>query len=234
MQMRWRYAAIAATLSIVVAGCSVGTTSAPPSRPTGGGPVAGPGDRASDSTKSVDPRQAARLQQVMIPLMKVMNHPVPPNQVKVGLIDSPDINAANAGPNEFYVTTGLLQRASDDQLRAVLAHEVAHADLGHVAKTQALGTGLSIGMIILDQIVPGTGAITPLVGQLAVNAYSRKEEYQADAHGVELLKRAGYDGKTLMANTLTWLQSTSGPSGGGFFATHPATGDRIEAVRRLP
>jgi putative metalloprotease len=151
--------------------------------------------------------------------------------VKVGLLDSQDINAANA---EFYVTTGLLQRASDDQLRAVMAHEVAHADLGHVAKTQALGTGLSIGMIILDQIVPGSGAITPLVGQLAVNAYSRKEEYQADAHGVELLKRADYDGKSDMANTLAWLQSTSGSSGGGFFATHPATGDRIEAVQRLP
>jgi hypothetical protein len=73
MQLRWRYAAIAATL--VVAGCSVGITSAPPSRPTGGGPVAGPGDRASNSTKSLDPRQAARLQQVMIPLMKVMEPP---------------------------------------------------------------------------------------------------------------------------------------------------------------
>ena len=233
MGVPWRYAVIAATFGIVTAGCSVGTTSAPPSRPTGGGPVAGPGDRAN-TMKSVDPRQAARLQQIMIPLMKVMNHPVPPSQVKVGLIDSQDINAANAGPNEFYVTTGLLGRASDAQLRAVMAHEVAHADLGHVAKTQALGTGLSIGMIILDQIVPGTGAVTPLVGQLAVNAYSRKEEYQADAHGVELLKRAGYDGKSDMANTLAWLQSTAGPSGGGFFATHPATGDRIEAVQRLP
>src|SRR5262245_41097280 len=177
MQTRWRRAAVAVTLGIVVAGCSVGITSAPPPRPTGGGPVAGPADRAVSGTKSVDPRQAARLQQIMIPLVRVMNHPVPPSQVKIGLIDSQDINAANAGPNEFYVTTGLLAQASDDHLRAVMAHEVAHADLGHVAKTQALGTGLSIGMIILDQIVPGSGAITPIVGQLAVNAYSRKEEY---------------------------------------------------------
>jgi len=58
--------------------------------------------------------------------------------------------------------------ASDDQLRGVLAHEVAHADLGHVAKAQALGTGLNIGMIILDQIIPGTGLITPLIPDLGV------------------------------------------------------------------
>jgi Zn-dependent protease with chaperone function len=38
-----------------------------------------------------------------------------------------------------------------------------------------------------------------------------------------------------MINTLTWLMDTSGGSdgGGGFFSTHPATGDRIEQLRRL-
>ena len=88
-------------------------------------------------------------------------------------------------------------------------------------------------MVILDQIIPGSGALTPLAGQLLVNAYTRKEEYEADAHGVEILRRAGLDGKTVMANTLTWLQSTAGNGGGGFFSTHPATGDRIEAVQKM-
>ena len=52
----------------------------------------------------------------------------------------------------------------------------------------------------------------------------------ADAHGVDILRRAGYDGKQVMANTLSWLLQTSGPSG-GFLATHPATEDRIQRVR---
>lgn len=43
-------------------------------------------------------------------------------------------------------------------LRGVLAHELAHDDLAHVAKAQALGAGLGIGMIILDQIFPASGA----------------------------------------------------------------------------
>lgn len=38
----------------------------------------------------------------------------------------------------------------------------------------------------------------------------------------------------MMIETLTWLMQVSGPNSGGFFATHPGTGDRIEAVRQMP
>ena len=167
----------------------------------------------------------------MVPLVKVMDKPRPLNQVKVRVVDDPEINAANAGNGEFYVTTGLLQKAGDRHLMGVLAHEVAHDDLGHVAKAQRLGAGLNIGMVILDQIIPGSGAITPLAGTLIARSYSRKEEYAADKHGAELIERAGQP-RELMVDTLTWLLDTSGAEGGGFFATHPATDDRIEALRR--
>ena len=183
------------------------------------------------SNRKVDPAVVERLQRVMIPLMAKMNKPLQPNQVKVGIMDDPHINAASAGGGEFYVTTGLLEKADDDQMRGVLAHELAHEDLGHVAKAQRLGAGLSIGAVLLDQIIPGSGAITPIAGQLIARSYSRKEEYEADKHGAEILQRAGYP-KDVMINTLTWLQQTEGASGGGFFATHPATGDRIEALRK--
>jgi predicted Zn-dependent protease len=170
----------------------------------------------------------------MPPLIKNMDHPLPLNKVRVTLLEDPQINAANAGGGDFYITTGLLEKASDDQLRGVLAHEIAHADLGHVAKAQALGTGMNIGIIILDQIIPGSGYITPLVADLGVmRPFSRKEEYEADAHGVQILQRAGYNGKQVMGDTLTWLLQASGPSG-GFFATHPGTDDRIQRIHDLP
>lgn len=168
----------------------------------------------------------------MVPLIQAMNKPRPLNQVKVGILDDASINAANAGGGEFYVTRGLLEKANDEQLTGVLAHEVAHDDLGHVAKAQALGAGLNIGMVILDQLIPGSGALTPIAGQLIARGYSRSEEYAADRHGVELLKRTGRSKET-MINTLTWLLQTEGTSGGGFFATHPATEDRLQALREL-
>jgi putative metalloprotease len=223
-------AMVAASL---LGGCAFETAStAPPAGRTSDSTRPAPTQKAP-SQSTVDPAQVERLKRAMIPLLQVMNKPKSPSQVKIGIMDDPSINAANAGGGEFYVTTGLLQKASDDQLLAVMAHEVAHDDLGHVAKAQALGTGLGIGAVILDQIFPGAGRVAPIAGALIQSKYSRSEEYQADAHGVELLQRVGRN-KDVMINTLTWLQSTEGSGGGGgFLSTHPDTGDRIEVLRKL-
>jgi len=201
----------------LAAGCAVQSTGQadrrspqPQPQPTASKPA--------PSNRQVDPAVVERLQRVMLPLIAKMNKPLQANQVKVGIMDDPHINAASAGGGEFYVTTGLLEKANDD--------------LGHVAKAQRLGAGLSIGAVLLDQIIPGSGAVTPIAGQLIARSYSRKEEYEADKHGAEILQRAGYP-KDTMVNTLTWLEQTEGGgSGGGFFATHPATGDRIEALKK--
>jgi len=198
-------------LASVSAGCAV-ATAPPPGQRTGSEPA-----RPAPSGRPVDAAVAQRLQRTMVPLLQHMNQPLAVNQVRVGILDTTQINAANAGGGEFYVTRGLLERASDEQLRGVLAHEIAHADLNHVAKTQALGAGLNVGVIILDQIIPGSGAITPLAGQLIARAYTRKEEYAADAHGATILTRAGFNGRQAMVETLKWLEAASGPGQGGFF-----------------
>ncbi len=222
---------IAPLILFILFGCAAGGAQTPP--PGNDPRTAGQPGQPAPSGRQVDPAQVQRLQQTMIPLIKAMDHPLPLNQVRIGILDSDDINAANAGGGEFYVTRGLLQRANDEQLQGVLAHEVAHADLGHVTKASALGTGLNIGTIILDQIIPGSGLITPYVADLGVmKPFSRREEYQADAHGVEILNKAGKNGKQIMDNTLKWLLQATGPSG-GFFATHPGTTDRIQRIEAM-
>ena len=215
---------ILALAALTVVGCA-GPVSAPPS-----GPSTQRTTSPTQTARAVDGRDAERLQRIMTPLIRAMDRPRPLNQVKVGIMDDPHINAANAGDGEFYVTRGLLEKANDQQLMGVLAHEIAHEDLNHVAKAQRLGAGLSIGMVILDQIVPGSGALSPIAGQLISRGYSRREEYQADAHGAELLRRVG-SSKQAMIDTLQWLVQTEGSSPGGFFSTHPATGERIEALK---
>jgi Zn-dependent protease with chaperone function len=220
----------AAALATLLTGCGGLVADSGSASPTSRQPQPSSPQQAP-STRAVDPQQAERLKRVMIPLIKAMDHPLPTNQVKVGIMDDSHINAASAGGGEFYVTRGLLDRANDQQLAGVLAHELAHDDLRHVAKAQALGTGLNIGMVILDQIVPGSGALTPIAGQLVMNKYSQKEEYAADLHGMEILQKAGMS-PDIMPATLTWLMQTEGTSGGGFFSNHPATGDRIQALRQ--
>jgi len=200
----------------------------------GGAPSAEPSQKGGTQPASrlVDAQQAERLRRIMVPLAGAMNHPRPLNQIRVAIMDDPRVNAASAGGGEFYVTMGLLLKASDDQLRGVLAHELAHDDLGHVAKAQTLGAGVGIGVIVLDQLFPGSGSFAPLAGALITNGYSRQEEYDADRHGVDLLRGAGYY-RIVMINTLTWLLQTEGASGGGFLANHPGTQDRIDALKKL-
>lgn len=168
----------------------------------------------------------------MIPLVKSMNQPCPPDRIRVGIVDQSEINAANSGSCQFYVTTGLLRRANESQLRGVMAHEIAHQDLGHVARAQVLGAGLNIGAALLEQLLPGSGAIAPFAGTLIARSYGRSEEYTADRHAVEILRRAGYP-KEVMVDTLAWLNGVSSHSGGGFLSTHPAIDDRIAALRDL-
>lgn len=224
--MRGRLPALLAAIA-VLGGCAVATGPSGSPAPEQTRRAPGP------ATTTVSPEQAQRLQRLMVPLVKSMNNPRPLNQVRVGILDSNTVNAASAGGGEFYVTRGLLEKANDRHLLGVLAHELAHDDLNHVARAQAVGAGLNIGIIILDQILPGSGAITPLAGELIARGYSRSEEHAADQHGVELLRRTGQP-KEVMIDTLTWLMESGGGGAGGFFATHPATGDRIEALQKMP
>jgi Zn-dependent protease with chaperone function len=187
----------------------------------------------SYSSRRVDPQDAERLRRVMVPLLRSMDRPCRLEDVRVGVLNQSEINAGNAGSCQFLVTMGLLQRANDDQLRGVLAHEVAHQDLGHVAKAQALGTGANILAAGLQQLFPAAGVLAPIVGELGMRAYGRNEEYSADRHAVDILRRAGYPKENLV-EALTWIRRVSGNGGGGgFLSTHPALDDRIATIQRL-
>src|ERR1043165_3437455 len=101
---------VVAILLLGIAGCSVATAPSSPSAP---------------DIRQVSPSQASRLYRIMTPLLAAMDHPLDPKQVYIGIMDDRDINAANAGGGQFYVTRGLLQKANDQELRGVLAHEIA-------------------------------------------------------------------------------------------------------------
>ena len=177
-------------------------------------------------------QQIERLRYVMLPLIRVTNHRIPLDEVRVSIVEDRAINAAAGGDGQYYVTTGLLNQASNDQLRGVLAHEIAHEDLGHPAKAQVVGVGVGLGAALLEKFIPGSAAIAPIAGTLISNSYSRPLELEADRHAVTLLKRAGYS-KATMIDTLGWLMRRNGDSGGGFLASHPATSDRINAIQSV-
>jgi metalloprotease len=217
---------VLAVTGLLASGCAV--VSLPDE--TGSQPRSG--SRPPIATERVSPQDAARLRRIIEPLARAADRP--PARVMVGILSDRSVNAANAGGGEFYVTRGLLDRATDEQLLAIMAHEFAHNDLGHVAKAQRLQAGVELGAAILEQVIPQSTIITPIAGTLITRAHSRSEELEADRHAVTLLRRAG-SSKHALENTLAWLARISGGGeGGGWFATHPGTNDRIEALRQLP
>jgi len=206
------------------------TIASPPSRRV---PQDSPQSRMQNyGSRGADASDSERLRRVLVPLIQAMDRPCRLDQTKIGIINQNEINAANAGSCQFYVTMGLLRRASDDQLRGVLAHELAHQDLGHVAKAQVLGATINALSAGLQQLSPLAGVVAPIAGELAARSYGRNEEFSADKHGVDILRRAGYS-KEVMVESLAWIRRVSGDQGGGFLSTHPELNDRIATIQRL-
>jgi putative metalloprotease len=215
--LRLRIAAFIA-LTLMVVGSAVNSTFA----------LSG---RQQATPQATEQRYLERLRRIMIPLIRATNHPERMNQVRVKVVADPSINAGSAGGGQFVVTTGLMEKANDEELRGVLAHEIAHDDLGHPAKMQLVGLGLGLGVALLENLFPNSAKVVPLAGTLLASSYSRPQELEADRHAVTILRRAGYS-KDVMVHALTWIMQMEGNSG-GFLSTHPATDERIRTLKRL-
>lgn len=189
-------------------------------------------DRDQASRPLAGQRDLERLRGIMVPLMRATNHPDRARQITVKIVDDGKINAGSSGDGQFLVTTGLLRMANDEQLRGVLAHEIAHDDLGHPAKMQLVGAGVNVGAALLAKVFPGSAAVAPIAGTLIASNYSRPQELEADRHAVTILRRAGYS-KEVMIRSLSWIMQVEGNNGGGILSTHPATDERIRALRKL-
>jgi predicted Zn-dependent protease len=96
-----------------------------------------------------------------------------------------------------------------------------------------LGATINVLSAGLQQLSPLAGVVAPIAGQLAARSYGRNEEFNADKHGVDILRRAGYS-KEVMVDSLSWIRRVAGDHGGGFLSSHPGLEDRIAMVQRLP
>lgn len=149
-------------------------------------------------------------------------------------VESSGVNAVGAPGGFVVVTTGLLRAArNEDELAAVLAHEVAHVQLGHpmqpveAARKQEQLTGV---------LLEGAGDVVHAFFGKVVSAgtdfvvdrgFGKRNELAADALAARILAEAGYDPGALSA-FLGRLQGAS--ARGGFFSRHPPARDRIAAL----
>lgn len=177
-----------------------------------------------------DPKAQAELEALLLPITSRIDQP----RIKVHISKDPALNAFAIPGGHLIFNRGMLLAAeSPEEIVGVAAHEIAHATERHVMRSMIQGLSLYAAVTLFLGDVSGVGAYLIHQGQaLLQSGFSRKQEREADAKGVENLVNAKIDPKG-MIRFFERIQKEAGPSPSGvtqFLSTHPLTSERIDAI----
>ena len=166
---------------------------------------------------------------------------VPGTEWEFVVFDKSEPNAFAMPGGKVGVNVGLIELANgdEDEIAAVIGHEVAHVAKRHSNKRMSQGVGVAIGGIILDTamrnkstgdraLARGAYGVGATVG--AVLPFSRTQEREADDLGLIYSAKAGYDPR---ATIRFWqkMKSRTRKRLPQFLSTHPDPGKRIEYLQ---
>lgn len=186
-----------------------------------------------------DPQQVERVRRIaqrLIPQTAAFRPDAAKWKWEVNVLSVDEVNAWAMPGGKIAVYSGLIQRlnVTDDELAAVLGHEIAHALREHSREraSSAVNQGLALSAL---GIFTGMGETTVDLAQMAMEVTfnlpnSREHETEADRIGVELAARAGFDPRAAIN-----LWEKMGSAGRGepprWLSTHPPRGDRIQDLK---
>jgi len=163
-----------------------------------------------------------------------------PINIPIIMVDAQEINAATNG-KLIVVTYGLVNFAkSDDEIAAVLGHELAHAVRGHVTKAQGgqiltLLAALALG-IAAERNSPGSGEGVmrgaSQIGNIFNASYSRDLEREADYFSTKFVYYSGYDVDTCATVEERFAIEMPATMIQNYLSTHPSSHERVVRVRK--
>ena len=162
------------------------------------------------------------------------------NDIRIYIIRNPYFNASMTANGVMQVWTGLLVRvSSEDELAAILGHELAHyTQLHTLERMRSLNNSMSTGAIFDLGLAVLTGVSVP-VGQLAavlnVLAFSRDQEQEADLLGLKFMAEAGYAPSAAVRVWKIVIEEEENAAvksrePGIFAKTHPGAEERVEIL----
>ena len=165
-------------------------------------------------------------------------------QWEVNLISSDEVNAWCMAGGKIAFYTGLINKLklTDDEIAAVMGHEIAHALREHSRERVSQQLATSVGLDILSAglgLSRGVSDMAGMVANVTISLpYGRKHETEADRMGVELAARGGYDPRAAIR---LWekMSSQGGSSPPELLSTHPSPENRTKdlsdyAARVMP
>jgi beta-barrel assembly-enhancing protease len=150
------------------------------------------------------------------------------------LADRTTVNAFALPGGQIFITDALLGLLNtEDELAAVLGHEVGHVLARHSAERLAKQqlTQQLIGAVIIGSGSYDAAQLAQLAGSMINMKYGRDDEIESDTLGLRLMREAGYDPRAM----ITVMQVLEKASGGSrtpeFASTHPSPANRIQRIR---
>src|SRR6202044_479505 len=163
----------------------------------------------------------------------------PDQHYKVTMLNSQSVNAFALPTGQSYVTRGLIALANDEsELASVLAHEMGHVIARHAEQREEEARNAEIASRAITDLVsdPEVGALALAKSKLKLASFSRAQEFEADALGIGIAARAGFDPYGAV-RFLTSMEHNSelraeqtgaiNPGAPDFLSSHPATPERI-------
>ena len=158
---------------------------------------------------------------------------------RLTLIDAPILNATCAPGGKITFYTGIIEKLnlSDDEIAAIMGHEIAHAlrEHGRERVSQAMAQKLAVNVAMAA--AGGYGSAVSAANQVAYYVFvlpnSRENESEADAIGLELAARAGYNPAGAITVWQKMIKANQGKSAPEFLSTHPSGETRIEQLTAL-
>lgn len=156
------------------------------------------------------------------------------------LIDSPIVNATCAPGGRITFYTGIINKLNltDDEIAAIMGHEIAHAvrEHGREQVSQALAQNI-ISNVALAAAGAGSAqsidAANQIMQYVLVLPNSRQNEREADAIGLELVARGGYDPRAAITLWQKMSKESQGKNPPEFLSTHPSNENRIKELSAL-
>ncbi len=197
--------------------------------------------REANSKGALATREDEQLQRLryiaarIVPLTVVCNERARQWQWDVQLLKSNQVNAFCMPGGKIAFFTGILSKLKldDNEVAMIMGHEVAHALLEH-ARERMAKSGATSGLLRIGAAVLGLGALGDLAAQggaqLLSLKFSRSDESEADALGLLLAARAGYDPRSGVSLWQKMSQLSAGKGQPGFLSTHPSGPQRIKDI----
>ncbi len=185
-----------------------------------------------------DPVQTQRVKAIaarLIPQTVVFRDDALTWKWETNVLTSKEVNAWCMPGGKIAVYSGLIEKLNptDDELAAVMGHEIAHALREHsrerVSQEVAKSAVIGIGAAALGLGQAGADLGNMLAQVTFTLPFSREHEREADRIGVELAARAGYDPRA--AITLWEKMAKLGGGSIEILSTHPAPASRIEDLK---